>query len=94
MRPLAVLNGIILGSCFAIAAGLLVVAFLYALNAHYDYIRRDIPGLLGHFAIFFSLTVIAGTGFWGVLRERWWMWYSQAALWASLAAMVVYYWPE
>lgn len=93
MRPLAVLNGIILGSCFAIALGLLVVSFLYALNAHHDYIRNDIPALLGHFGIFLALTLIAGAGFWALVRERWWVWYSQAALWAALAATVVHYWP-
>lgn len=94
MRPLAVLTGILLGSCFAISLGLLVVAFLYSLNMDYDYIRREIPRLLVHASIFCSLTAIAALTFWATLRERWWLWYSQALLWLGLGLMVYYYWPE
>jgi len=94
MRPLAVLTGIILGSCFAIFLGLLVVVFLYWLNADYDYISRDIPRLLGHSAIFFTLALLAAAGLWSQLKYSAWRWYAQAALWAGLAATVVYYWPD
>lgn len=94
MKPLAVLNGIVLGSCFAISLGLFVVLFLYALNADYDYIREDIPALLAHALSFSAATLVSAVGFWGVLRERWWQWYAQAALLAALALLVYRYWPE
>ncbi|MEA5444337.1 hypothetical protein VCB98_00710 [Gammaproteobacteria bacterium AB-CW1] len=94
MKPLAVLNGIIMGSSFAIWIGLVVVLFLYGLNAHYDYIREEIPNLVVHAVIFTGVTVVAALSFWGTVRERWWLWYGQAAMYAVLAAVVVYYWPE
>ncbi|MCP1726514.1 hypothetical protein J2T60_000479 [Natronospira proteinivora] len=94
MRPLAVLTGIILGSCFSIFVGLLVVVLLYWLNAEYDYISRDIPLLLGHSGIFFGLTLLAAAGLWSQVKDSAWRWYAQAALWAALAATVVYYWPD
>ncbi|MDQ2068392.1 hypothetical protein [Natronospira bacteriovora] len=94
MRPLSVLTGIILGSCFAISIGLLVVTLLYFLNAQHDYIRQDIPALLGHGVIFLGLTVLAAAAFWGSIRERWWLWYSQALLWLALGLTVFHYWPD
>lgn len=94
MKPLAVLNGIFLGSAFSIAVGLLVVVLLYTINIEYDYIREQIPDLLVHAAIFMTLTGVTAVGFYGVLRERWWQWYGQLTVFASLAAIVVHYWPE
>lgn len=93
MRPLAVLNGIVLGSCFAISLGLFVVLFLYGLNADYDYIRKDIPALIGHAAWFTVAALVSAISFWSVVRERWWVWYAQAALVAALGLLVYRYWP-
>jgi len=94
MRPLAVLTGIMLGSTFSIFVGLLVVVFLYWLNAEYAYVSRDIPVLLGHTAIFFGLALVSAAGLWSQVKESSWRWYAQAAMWACLAATVIYYWPE
>lgn len=94
MKPLAVLNGIFLGSSFSIFIGLVVVVFLYLVNIQADYIRDEIPALLGHTAIFFGFTVVTAVGFYGVLMERWWRWYGQLVVLACLVALVVHYWPE
>lgn len=93
MKPLAVLNGIVLGSCFAISLGLFVVLFLYGLNADYDYIRDDIPALIGHAIWFTGVALVSAASFWSVVRERWWVWYAQAALVAALGLLVYRYWP-
>lgn len=94
MKPLAVLNGIFLGSSFSIFIGLVVVVFLYLVNIQADYIRDEIPELLRHSAIFFVFTLVTAVGFYGVLMERWWQWYGQLLVFASLVALVVHYWPE
>jgi hypothetical protein len=95
MRPLAIVTGIVLGSCVAITLSLAVVLLIYWIIGDSDpLIRGEIPALRTNSAIFLVLTVAAAAAFYGQLVRRWWRWPALGVLSVLIAVVGVYYWPE
>ena len=94
MRPLAVVNGIILGTCLSIAVSLGAVLCMFVLLGD-DYPRLDYEfgALTTSLAIFVGMTAISGLSFYGILRKHPARALAQGALWAGIAATAYYYWP-
>lgn len=94
MRPLAVITGILLGSSVSITLSLAAVIFIFlVLGSEYPRLAHEFGALVESELIFLGLTAISSLSFFSLLKEhrsRWWL---QGALWMSLAAVVVYYWP-
>jgi len=91
MRPITVLNGIIMGSCGSIFLGIAVtlVIFLF-LGAEHPTLQREITPLATYAAIFAVLTALAVWAFLGQLLLKPWRWWSQTALLAGVASAVFY----
>lgn len=92
MRPLTVLTGILLGSAAATTFGLAATFVIYLVLAGEEpQLRAELPLLTRYFALFAGLTALAACGFIGLLRERPWRWWAQAAMWGSVAALAALY---
>ncbi|MBP9591104.1 MAG: hypothetical protein KBE42_03490 [Steroidobacteraceae bacterium] len=93
MRPLTVLTGIVLGSAasttFALAATLVVFLILAGEQPQF---RAELPLLGAYLGIFSALTALAALGFIGVLRNRPWRRWAQAAMWGALVSLAALYW--
>lgn len=93
MRPLAILNGIILGSCAAIALGLGVTLLIYFILLD-DYPQRlaaEMGPLLRYTALFLGVTAVAAAAFAGQLLDRGWKWWAEAALLLCLSGVAWYF---
>jgi hypothetical protein len=94
MRPLTVINGIVLGSCFSIAVSLLAVMIVYLiLGDDYPRVQQEFRPLLASTLIFFGMTAISAASFYSMLTNRKTAPIFQVAMWLSLAATGWYYWP-
>lgn len=95
MRPLSVVNLIILGSCFAITFSLTaVVIVILVLGEDYPRLQAEFEPLLRSLALFISMTVISALSFYGLLKihpQRYW---GQAAMWGGVLLTAWYYWPK
>jgi hypothetical protein len=96
MRPLAVLIGIIMGSAFALFAGLaltwITLLFVPSDEAGELFGERTTLGVA--IAVFAALSLVAGISFYGQLRERRWRPAAHVAMTACLVAAVWLYWPK
>jgi hypothetical protein len=94
MRPLTVINLIILGSCFAIAFSLAaVLVVVLVLGDEYPRLQAEFRPLLKSFALFFSMTAVSAASFYAlVIAHRLRLW-AQLAMWLGLFATGWYYWP-
>lgn len=94
MPPLVIITGILLGTCAAIGAGLLIVLFLFYLLADdYPRLASEYRSLATSTAIFLCMTVVCAISFVGLLRHRAWRWIAQAAMWIGLGFTVIHYLP-
>ena len=94
MRPLTVINGIVLGSCLSIAVSLLAVLIVYLiLGDEYPRVQDEFRPLLASSLIFLGLTLISAASFYAILRNSRAAIYLQASMWAGLVATGTYYWP-
>ena len=94
MRPAAVLNGIVLGSCLSIAVSLLAVMVIYIiLGDEYPRIQDEFGLLLVSTLIFFVMTVISAASFYSMLINHRARHYLHIAMWVGLAITGWYYWP-
>lgn len=94
MRPLAILTGFVLGTAGSITFSMAVVGLLFLILApRYPQLQAEVKPLLLASGLFLCLTITSGFSFIGVLRERPWRWWAQAAMWTLLAAVVVYFLP-
>ncbi|MGI9272312.1 MAG: hypothetical protein ACR2QT_11090 [Woeseiaceae bacterium] len=94
MRPLAVVNGIVLGSCASIAVSLLAVMVVYIiLGDEYPRVQDEFRPLLASTLIFLGMTVISAASFYSLLVNHKTAPYLQAILLAGLFATGWYYWP-
>ena len=93
VRPLTVLTGIVLGSSAATTFGLgaTLVVFLVLRGEVPEY-RAELPLLARYLAVFVGLTALAGFSFIGLARHRPWRWWSQLAMWGTLATLAALYW--
>jgi len=94
MRPMSVINLIVLGTCFAVTfslAAVLVVVFV--LGDEYPRLARESDALVESLLIFLGMTAISGASFYLLVKShpaRYWL---QAAMWLGLAGTGWYYWP-
>lgn len=95
MRPLAIINGILLGSAASIAVGLGVVLLLFFLLIDdHPRLAAEYPSLVDSTLIFLGLTAVCAFSFVGLIRHWRTRWLAQAAMWIGLAMVVLYYLPE
>jgi|ADGO01.1.fsa_nt_gi hypothetical protein len=95
MRPLTVLNAIVLGSAAAITFGLTAVLIIYAiLKGRHPELAQEFGPLLRSSAQFAVLTAISGASFVAMLKNLRWRWWAQAAMWLTLFAIGALYWPR
>lgn len=94
MRPLAILNGIILGSSVAIALGLGVTVFIfYLLIPEHPEMKTEFGSLLNSTGIFMTVSAVAALAFAGQVMDKRWKWIAEAGLVLALAVTVLYYLP-
>ena len=95
MRPLAALNGVLLGSVAAIAISsavtLLIVGLLSADHPRLDSEWRPLLKVTVLFALAAVAFAFATVGH---LRERPWRWLAQGAAVAAFALLVAAFWPN
>lgn len=94
MRPLTVITGILLGSCFSIAFSLAAVLFIFAIlgDAH-PRLNEEFGPLLTSLALFTAMTAISALSFYTMIKGHQWRWFAQGVMWGGLAATAYYYWP-
>lgn len=94
MRPITVLNGIIMGSCGSIFLGIAVtlVIFLF-LGPDEPRLQRELGPLSLYAGIFAILTALSAWAFLGQLLLKPWRWWAQGVLLAGVAGAVFYLLP-
>lgn len=94
MRPLAIIVGIVLGSCVAITLGLAVVLLIYVvLGTDEPALRRELSPLGIALALFSVLTAVSALSFYGLLTDKRWRYLPCTALLVCLSLTGFYYWP-
>jgi len=95
MRPFTVLIGIVMGSAASISFGLASVLIVFCILAgkHPDQ-SRELPQLLLSLLAFGVLTAASAGSFVGQAKGRSWRGWAHAATFASLALIVMLYWPR
>ena len=95
MRPITVINLIILGSSFAITICLVVVWGILMLTAMdpalAERVGPELKVLPKHIALFIPLTVICAVSFLSMQKEKPSRWFWQVSMWAALVALIFYY---
>lgn len=94
MRPLMVINGILLGSSVSIAVSLIMVLIVFlVLGDDYPRLQYEFRPLVSSLLIFLGMTVVSAGSFYAlVIAHRWRLWL-QLLMWAGVAATTWYYWP-
>lgn len=94
MRPITVLNGIILGSCGAIFIGIAVTLLIFLLlSPENPSLRRELGPLTVYAGIFAGMTALSAWAFLGQLLLKPWRWWAQAAMLLGGTASVYYLLP-
>ena len=94
MRPLTVVNGIILGSCLSIAVSLGAVVLMFlVLDDEYPRLDHEFRVLITSMVIFLAMTAISAASFYGMLRKHPARVPAQLVMWLGIAATSYYYWP-
>lgn len=93
MRPLAVLNGIILGCSASIMIGLAVTLFIYwvLLDDYPQRLSGELGPLIRYTSLFVAVTALASAGFVGQILDKRWKWIAEIALLAGLVATGWYF---
>ncbi len=92
MRPLAVINGVVLGSCLSIAVSLAAVMCVYLLlGDEYPRLQSEFQPLLASTLIFFGMTMISAASFYALLTKRKARTGLQLAMWVGLLVTAWYY---
>ncbi|MEE8118730.1 MAG: hypothetical protein V3T39_04130 [Gammaproteobacteria bacterium] len=92
MRPLAVVNGVLLGSLSSIFLGLAVVVFIfYVLGTENPALRDELPALWISTLGFGALAAISAWAFVGQLKTTFWRWYAEVVLILALSGMGWYF---
>ena len=94
MRPLTVINGILLGSALSIAVSLALVQIVFlAIGDDSPRVREESSLLPEHIFIFFGMTIISAVSFYTLVKTHPFRYAAQSVMWLGLAALVWYYWP-
>ncbi len=93
MRPLAIVNGILLGSSVAITLGLGVTLFIFwlLLPEHAKAVQPEMQPLAYSTAIFAVVTAVAAAAFIGQLLDKRWKWAAEVLLLAAFCGVGWYY---
>ena len=95
MRPMTMLNGILLGTVGAIAVGTAVTLLIVSiLAADSDRLQGEWRPLLVTTVVFIALTAICAAAFVGHLRARPWRWYAQLGVIFAVSAVIALFWPR
>jgi O-antigen ligase len=95
MRPMTMLNGILLGTAVAIAIGTAVTLLIVSLLAgESQRLQGEWRPLLVTTVLFTVLSGVCAAAFVGHLRERTWRWVAQLGVLFSLVAIVAFFWPR
>lgn len=87
MRPVTMLNGVLLASSFAISLGLLVVWLIsLLLRPSHPELGTNFPVLTQAALAFGVTTVFAAVAFIGQLHNKSWRWWAELALVAVLVS--------
>jgi hypothetical protein len=93
MRPLTVVTGFVLGSCFAITVSLAMAAIVViVVGIDHPRLKNEFPALIESIAIFACLTAAAGASFYTMLKRHAARFVAQAALLLGIALTALYYW--
>lgn len=94
MRPLAVIIGILLGSCLAITVSLAAVLFVFVvLGDDYPRLQDEFIPLRNSLFIFLGMTIISGLSFYSVIIRHPARYWALAIMLIGLAATTWYYLP-
>lgn len=94
MQPLTIVTGIMLGSAASIALGLSVVMLIFfLLGTDHPQLRAELGTLALNTILFVAMTIICAASFIGLVKQRRWWWLPQAAMWAGIGLLVLYYLP-
>lgn len=94
MRPITVLNGIIMGSCGSIFTGIAVTLVIFlVIGPENPSLQRELGPLLRYAAIFLALTGLSTVAFIGQLLLKRWRWWAQGVMLVAVSAAVVYLLP-
>lgn len=95
MRPLAALNGILLGTVAAIAIAAAVTLLIVGLlSADHPRLNAEWRPLLKVTLLFALATVAFAFAMLGHLREQSWRWPAQGAAVVALILLVAAFWPS
>lgn len=95
MRPMTMLNGVLLGTAAAIALGSAVTLFIVAVLASESArLQAEQRPLLVTTVLFAVLTALCAAAFIGHLRERAWRWAAQFGVMLGIVAVVAFFWPR
>ena len=95
MQPFTVILGVVLGSLFSIAFSLAVVLLVFwILRGDHPRFDAELPELFRATLIFGALALLAGSGFFGTLKQTGWRYAPLALLWLGLLATGWFYWPD
>jgi hypothetical protein len=95
MRPLTVLNAIILGSAAAITFGLTAVLVIYLiLRGRHPELANEFGPLLRSSGQFALLTIVSAVSFVAMMKTLRWRWIAQTAMWFTVLAIGILYWPR
>ncbi len=94
MRPLTVINGVLLGTSLSIFVSLVLVLIVFlVIGQDHPRIQGEFRPLVSSMLIFFGMTIISAGSFYALaVNHRLRLW-SQLLLVAGLAATGFYYWP-
>jgi hypothetical protein len=94
MRPLLVINGIVLGSCLSIALSLAMVLVVFLIIAdEYPRVESELRPLALSMVIFVGMTTISAGSFYTLAKDHRYKRPGQFLLLAGLSATLWYYWP-
>jgi hypothetical protein len=95
MRPLTAVNAIVLGSAAAITFGLTGVLVIYIiLKDRHPQLAQEFGPLLRSSGQFTVLTIVAAVSFRASIKNLWWQWIAQAAMWLTVVTIGLLYWPR
>jgi hypothetical protein len=93
-RPFTVLLGIVMGTLFSIAFGLLIVSLIFwILRDEEPRLAAEYGSLMVSTGIFTVLSSCAGLSFFGSLKQAVWRHVPMVCLWVGLLLAGRYYWP-
>ncbi len=94
MRPLTAVNGLVLGSCLAIAISLAMVLIVFlVLGDDYPRLAGEFGSLTESLAIFTLMTAVSAASFYALVKNHRLRYVAQGVLVFCLVLTGLYYWP-